>query len=748
MFTITDPLQPLSALLVAGDAPHRGTVLDLLLAEPLQLAVVDSPEEAESRFGDIMPDVVFLLHAEHLDAFALLERLRTRWGCRVHGIIVGGNDDRSSWKHALVLGACDYLPHPLDLSSLRDTLARLRDQVRRCADTSRQLLDASRLVQVFDALPWGVALIGSGERIVRISKTADDLLGCSGRPSPRNLEELLAALFGPASDEPFVQVRAALNEGRTWRETVFIGQRFLAIQVTVLSSPGESPQEAQATGLLTLLDLNQALPSGAASRPALAAAAFDLLFSRHLAPRELGHLTELITDGPLPAPEPFELHRLVEECRQGACRSCSTPVTITLNIAGQVPDTVSGHPLVLQETLRSLLEWAGRESGNGTVSFSASLQGRHDGAVAVRFQIAAVERRLTRSSYRRGEEYVADEFSRSGNSALKQMRGIGLATILTSRLGSTLILRNVAREGKTVSFDLWLTRVASTAVSPAAPAAPAASTPTTRQEDTFLVWDRLAVPPEDPGSLRILVAEDNPLEQRSLESVLTRLGHAVVMVANGREAVEEFENNRFDLVLLDILMPVMDGFEAVRLIREREQRMGQHTPVLALTSYTLRAVQERCSRSGMNGYLSKPVTADKVGRLFPQLFGGSGHPGDDSVAAEPVLAYEELEYDKELYREMLDLFREHALPLLCGLERDLETGGSREAVHQSAHKLKGMASNIGARALRHVLGELEDATVDGASVEYGAFLEPVRRARLQLSDVLGGIDWDAYRQPD
>ncbi|CAH2031208.1 response regulator [Trichlorobacter ammonificans] len=754
MFTITDSLQPLSALLVAGETPQRGAVLDLLLTEPLQFAVVDSPEETESRFADTMPDVVFLLHSEQLDAFALLERLRSSWGCRVHGVIVGGADDREHWKRALILGACDYFPLPIDLPALRETLARVRERVRHCADTSRQLLDASRLMQVFDSLPWGVVLIGSGERLTRISRTADDLFKLSGRPSPQTVEELMATLFGPTSDEPFMQVRAALNEGRSWRDTVFVGQRLLALHLSVLS-PGDSLRETQATGLLTLQDLNQALPAGAASRPALAAAAFDLLFSRHLAPRELGQLTELITDGPLPLPEPFELGQLVAECRQGACQECSTPVTITLKVAEQVPDSVSGHPLVLKEALRALLEWGGRESGNGAVTFCVSLQGRHDGAVAVRFQVVAVERRLTRSSYRRGEEYIADEFSRSGNTALKQVRGIGLATILTARLGSTLILRNVAREGKSASFDLWLNRSATAAVSAASSSLSSPPVSMIRQEETFLTWDRLTVSPERPGSLRILVAEDNPLEQRSLESVLTKLGHTVVIVGNGREAVEEFENNSFDLVLLDILMPVMDGFEAVRLIREREQRMGQLTPVLALTSYTLKAVQERCSRAGMNGYLAKPVTAEKAGQLFQQLLedsarpdGGAQHSPAADTLNEPALDYHELEYDKELYREMIVLFREHALPLLAELERELETSGPRETLHQSAHKLKGMASNIGARALRQVLGELENATVGGISADYGRFLARVRQARLQLTDALDNIDWNAYRQPE
>lgn len=742
MFNATDSTRTMSALLVACDDDNKGPVLDLLLVQPVQLAIVGSTEEAEARFADMLPDVVFLLDSSSLDAFALLERMRKRWGCRVHGVIIGGNDDRAAWKKALSLGAADYLPLPLDAPSLQDTLNRIGEQIQTCADTSRQLLDASRLTQVFDALPWGVVLIGAGERIIRSSRTADELLHLSGRPLPKTLEELLATLFGPNNHESFLEARAALSSGQTWRETVFLGQKTLALQLTVPvfsdSRLGEYP-----CGLLTLLDMNQAMTSGTACRPALVAAAIDLLLSRHLPPREQGHLAEIITDGALPVPEPFDLRQLLEECRKQACQSCVNPVTVSLHIADQVPTGVSGQLLVLRETLLALLEWAGRESGNGSVTFSLSVQGQHDNAVSVRFKVSAVERRLTRSSYRRGEEYIVDELGRSGQGAFKQTRGIGLATILASRLGSNLILRSVAREGKTASFDLWLNR--------ATPPMTVDSTPSAaRPENAFLVWDAAIDTTMASGGLRILVAEDNPLEQRSLESVLTKLGHSAVIVSNGREAVEEFEQNQFDIVLLDILMPVMDGFEAVRLIREREQRLDQHTPVLALTSYSLKAVQERCSRSGMNGYISKPVTVEKAEHIFRQFVNRPvtaqmPETTADSGVQSPVLDYSNLEYDKELYREMVDLFITHGLPLFSSLEGLLESGGPVEELHQTAHKLKGMTANIGAIAVNGLMRELQDASAGSGPLDYNRFLNQLRQARPQLVLALNSVDWDSYR---
>jgi len=100
MFNPSDTTRTLSALLIACDDANRGAVMDLLLAQPVQLAIVSNQEEGEARFADLLPDLVFLLDSPSLDAFALLEQMRKRWGCRVHGVIIGGSDDRLPGKGA------------------------------------------------------------------------------------------------------------------------------------------------------------------------------------------------------------------------------------------------------------------------------------------------------------------------------------------------------------------------------------------------------------------------------------------------------------------------------------------------------------------------------------------------------------------------------------------------------------------------------------------------------------------------
>ena len=111
---------------------------------------------------------------------------------------------------------------------------------------------------------------------------------------------------------------------------------------------------------------------------------------------------------------------------------------------------------------------------------------------------------------------------------------------------------------------------------------------------------------------RVLLVEDNAVNQMVAESLLERRGFDVVVASNGREGVDAFQRERFDLVLMDIQMPEMDGFEALAAIRAIEEPTGRHTPVVALTAHALKEDRERCLAAGMDDYLSKPIEAAKL----------------------------------------------------------------------------------------------------------------------------------------
>ena len=120
---------------------------------------------------------------------------------------------------------------------------------------------------------------------------------------------------------------------------------------------------------------------------------------------------------------------------------------------------------------------------------------------------------------------------------------------------------------------------------------------------------------ESRRKLRILLAEDNKINQLIASRVLGNRGHTVVVVGNGREALaalDEPGQRQFDLILMDVQMPEMDGFEATEIIRARDRSAGTHLPIIAMTAHAMKGDEERCLAAGMDGYVSKPIQVEQL----------------------------------------------------------------------------------------------------------------------------------------
>ena len=130
--------------------------------------------------------------------------------------------------------------------------------------------------------------------------------------------------------------------------------------------------------------------------------------------------------------------------------------------------------------------------------------------------------------------------------------------------------------------------------------------------------DRASAPAERASPLRILLAEDNQVNLRVAQALLERMGHTVSAAGDGRQALQRLQDENFDLVLMDVQMPEMDGFDATRAIRSQEQNTGKHLPIIAMTAHAMKGDQDRCRESGMDDYVAKPVSvqalADAIGR--------------------------------------------------------------------------------------------------------------------------------------
>jgi CheY-like chemotaxis protein len=149
---------------------------------------------------------------------------------------------------------------------------------------------------------------------------------------------------------------------------------------------------------------------------------------------------------------------------------------------------------------------------------------------------------------------------------------------------------------------------------------------------TLGVERRAAVP---GTALEILLAEDNAVNQRLATRMLQKRGHRVTVVSNGREAVELLERSSYDLVLMDVQMPLLDGIAATTLIREREKETGIHQPIVALTAYAVKGDQDRCLAAGMDGYLPKPIRPEELDALLQTYSSKRAEARASSVPLQP-----------------------------------------------------------------------------------------------------------------
>jgi two-component system, sensor histidine kinase and response regulator len=240
------------------------------------------------------------------------------------------------------------------------------------------------------------------------------------------------------------------------------------------------------------------------------------------------------------------------------------------------------------------------------------------------------------------------------------------------------------------------------------------------------------------AGLHILLAEDHPVNQKVAVRMLERLGHSVVVAPDGRAALDALLAHSFDLVLMDVQMPEMDGCEAVRIIRERELRTHAHLPVLALTAHAMQGDRERCLEAGFDGYLSKPVRQAELQEALAalELRAAGGRVRDQEILDG---LNEVCGGDEDFARELAESFLESAPRCVVGIDRAVQSCDSRELASQ-AHALKGISSTIGCHDLAAVSAEMEQAARRGdlhTAVTIADRLKPTwQRARSALEHLM------------
>ena len=207
--------------------------------------------------------------------------------------------------------------------------------------------------------------------------------------------------------------------------------------------------------------------------------------------------------------------------------------------------------------------------------------------------------------------------------------------------------------------------------------------------------------------LHILVAEDNPVNRAVATGILRKQGHVLVHAANGREAVEAFSDGSFDLILMDVQMPEMDGFEATRRIRELEETNGGHTQIVAMTAHAMAGDRERCLAGGMDDYVSKPLRKEDLLRVLERVT-ASG----EKAVSDPTLPFSrehllsQCDGDEELMRELVSIFHDDTPKIVQAIGEAVEKrDGPALATH--AHKLLSSLGAFGAASARTLTLRLE-----------------------------------------
>ena len=226
-------------------------------------------------------------------------------------------------------------------------------------------------------------------------------------------------------------------------------------------------------------------------------------------------------------------------------------------------------------------------------------------------------------------------------------------------------------------------------------------------------------PAQQKGSMRklnILLCEDNPVNQKLAIRLLEKAGHNVTLAGTGREAVNIWEKTGgtgFDLVLMDIQMPEMDGMEATATIRNQEMKSGRHIPILAMTAHAMRGDREKYLASNMDGYISKPIQPKLLFGEIDRCLGlqkGSNVMANNSTETseqiDRVSLLERVEGDQELLAEMVQLFLDD-IPNLLNAMRDALQRGDMVVLERSAHSMKGAASNLSAKQAADAALKLE-----------------------------------------
>ncbi len=455
----------------------------------------------------------------------------------------------------------------------------------------------------------------------------------------------------------------------------------------------------------------------------------------------LGMINDLLDNAKIEAgklilePHAFDLSELMEAIVSSAhVQAIHKGLKFRLERADGVPTHLLGDELHVRQVLMNLVSNAIKFTETGFVRLSIECEERTEKSVRLRFEVQDTGIGIEPQK----QADIFESFTQADGSTTRRFGGTGLGTTiarnLTHLMGGDIGLTSTPGKGSTffvtLPFGLWVP--SSTESAPEEP----------------LPVENLA---EKKASYRILLVEDYPPNQEVASHHLIHAGHQVDIAGNGQEAVEACQRQSYDLILMDLQMPVMDGFEAARQIRRLPA--STRTPILALTANATSEASARCHRAGMDGLITKPVrnaTLLKEVRQWagkprapesPQDPKGLPEPAPEPTppALLPVLDFEQavVEFggNRAQVKKMMDQFANKVEQQIAHMRAALADRRS-DIIRQEAHRIRGGAANLAAHQLAEVAAQLEaestEANPDELAVQLDQFEQSYRLLQQEI----------------
>ena len=347
-------------------------------------------------------------------------------------------------------------------------------------------------------------------------------------------------------------------------------------------------------------------------------------------------------------------------------------------IEDALPAALYGDPMRLRQIALNLLSNAIKFTAEGEVAMQVSADTVKNDQVELHVAVRDTGVGIPADKL----EAIFEVFAQADTSTTRLYGGTGLGLAISSRLvdlmGGRIWVESTEGVGSTFHFTAQF-GIGEVQAKPPAIAVPSSAT---------------------SKQLRVLLVEDNTFNQQVAGGQLKQRGCEYVIADNGRKALDFIEAGEvFDLVLMDVQMPEMDGLEATRRIRQRERELGGHLPIIGLTAHAMRSNEEQCIEAGMDFYLSKPYKSEDLNEIIAQITGqgettvNSPDSGEKRQAAtlnrQGIL--DAFDDDMELVQSLVELFFAEYPPLLAAIRVAINAGNGDELA-RVAHALKGMVS--------------------------------------------------------